>query len=198
MISLAAGVADWITRLKRPVVAAVVIALGIVSFARARAWADDVTLWSDAAAKSPKKARPKLQLARALAQSDPSRAEALLLEAQRLEPDNAAVHTQLGSLWLDQRQPDRALREFEAALRLDPRSASALSNRGTALYTLGRMDEAEGEFHRALERDPCHFNARHNLLLLYRSQGKQDAYQRLADPPPVCSFTPAQLADLRN
>jgi hypothetical protein len=63
---------------------------------------------------------------------------------------------------------------------------------------LGRLDEAEGEFQRALDRDPCHFNARHNLLLLYRSQGKQDAYRRFADPPPACALTPAQLADLRN
>ncbi len=198
IISLAAGVGEWVTRLKRPVAAALVIALAGVSFARARVWTDDLTLWSDAAAKSPAKVRPKLQLARALAQSDPARAEALLAESQRLEPDNAAAHTQLGSLWLDQRQPDRALREFEAALRLEPRSASALSNRGTALYMLGRPEEAEGEFQRALDRDPCHFNARHNLLLLYRSQGRPDAYQRLADPPPACGFTPAQLTDLRN
>src|SRR4029077_613670 len=98
MISVAAGVAEWATRLKRPVVAALVIALAAVSFARARVWTDDVTLWADAAAKSPAKVRSKLQLARALAQSDPARAEALLVEAQRLEPDNAAVHTQLGSL----------------------------------------------------------------------------------------------------
>ena len=198
MISLAAGVAEWVTRLKRPAVAAFVIALAALSFARARVWTDDITLWSDAAAKSPGKVRPKLQLARALAQSDPAHAEALLLDALRLERDNPAAHTQLGSLWLDQRQPDRALPEFEAALRLEPRSASALSNRGTALYMLGRLDEAAGEFQRALDRDPCHFNARHNLLLLYRSQGKQDSYQHFAEPPPACGFTPTQLADLRN
>jgi tetratricopeptide (TPR) repeat protein len=151
--------------------AALALLLTAATWSRASVWLSDVTLWSDAAAKSPNKSRPKLQLARALAPADPARAQALILEARRLEPSNPETFTQMGALLLE-RNPARALAEFDQALRLLPRSPDAHSNRGTALYLLGRTPEAEAAFVRALELDPAHKNARHNLDLL-RGAGRR-------------------------
>jgi Flp pilus assembly protein TadD len=202
LISLSAAVGlltEKAARLRRQAVrVALTLALAGATWNRTQVWSTEVTLWSDAAAKSPAKLRPKLQLARALAATDPDRAETLLLEAQRLAPENPEPFTQMGTLMLDRRRPGRALREFEAALRLAPHSADALSNRGAALYVLGRPAEAEDEFRRALDRDPCHFNARHNLLLLYRARGDDVSARQTKDVPPGCRFTPAQVEELRN
>ena len=166
MISLAVFAGMLLGRLRWPIVAGLAILMAVLTGVRARVWTTEESLWTDAAVKSPNKVRPKLHLARAVAQADPARARALLLEARRLEPANPETYTQMGALLLDQRDPDAALAQFEEVLRLEPHSADAHSNRGTALYLLGRPEEAKAEFLRALELDPNHANARHNLSLL--------------------------------
>ena len=170
LISLSVGVATELRRARPLVTAVVVIAMTVATAARARVWSSERTLWEDAAAKSPAKVRPKLQLARALMRSDPGRAEALLVEARRLEPANPETFTQLGTLYLERKNPPAALAEFDQALTLQPRSPEAHSNRGVALYLLARFDEAETAFRRALELDPAHRNARQNLELLLRTR----------------------------
>jgi hypothetical protein len=174
-LSVAAGLA--VARLPKAAAAALVAALAVLTFARARVWSSERALWADAEAKSPAKFRPKVQLARTYFASDPERAESLLLEARKLEPRHPESYTQMGTLMLEQRNPYGALGEFEEALRLAP-SADTHSNRGTALYLLGRAGEAAMEFRDALRLNPCHANARHNLGLLAR------------DLPPVPSSCP--------
>ncbi len=186
MISLALLGAILLERLPRPVSAAVLVILAIATWSRSRVWTNDETLWSDAAAKSPQKVRPKLQLARAVAQKDPQRAEALLDQARRLEPANPETYTQMGSLLLDQRDPYGALQEFDQALRLQPKSADAHSNRGTALFLLGRLGEAEMEFSEALRVDACHRNARHNLALVYKTRGEERRALEVEAAPEHC------------
>ncbi len=189
MVSLAALAAILLERVPRSGAAMILLIFTMAAWSRGRVWANEETLWSDAAAKSPRKVRPKLQLARAVAQKDPQRAEALLLEARRLEPSNAETYTQMGSLLLDQRDPYGALEEFNQALRLRPGSPDARSNRGTALFLLGRMGEAEGEFAEALRVDPCHANARHNLALLYRTRGEEAGARAAEVGPGNCGAT---------
>jgi len=173
MISLAVAAGLLLAKIPRPAVVALAIAMAAGTWARARVWSSEETLWSDTSRKSPAKVRPKLQLARAIAAKDPARAEALLLEAQQFEPENPEVHTQLGTLLLDRGDAAGALRQFDQALRRQPDSADAHSNRGVALYLLGRLEESQSEFERALQLDRCHPNARHNLDLLYKARGDE-------------------------
>lgn len=186
LISLAILAGLLLERLPRPAVAAILLALSAATWARGRVWATEETLWSDAAAKSPQKVRPKLHLARAVAQKDPQRARSLLLEARRLDPANPETFTQMGALLLDHRDPYGALQEFDETLRRQRDSPDAYSNRGTALYLLGRLGEAEAEFAKALTLDPCHRNARHNLALVYRTQGDEERRRNVETPPPHC------------
>jgi Tfp pilus assembly protein PilF len=197
LISISLAVALWLTRLPRPVQVLLPLALAATTFARARVWTSEQSLWADAAAKSPHKFRPKLQLARTLFRSDPERAESLLLEARQLEPRNPETYTQMGTLMLDQRNPYGARGEFEDALRLST-SPDTLSNRGTALFLLGRLGEAESDFQRALDLQPCHYNARHNLVLLYRHRGDQARLREVTQLPLACRFTPDQRAEFTS
>ncbi len=186
--ALALAAAPWVVRLPRPAQGALLIAFTAATFFRVRVWSSEESLWADAAAKSPGKFRPRVQLARALFSREPERAEALLLEARRIEPRNPESYTQMGALMLEQRNPYGALGEFDEALRLAP-SADAWSNRGTALFLLSRRGEAEDAFRRALALNPCHYNALHNLRLLTGARPPL---------PPACRFTPDQFADLES
>jgi hypothetical protein len=40
-----------------------------------------------------------------------------------------------------------------------------------------------------LEADPCNFDARNNLVLLYRSLGDAAAVRRAAETPPGCRWS---------
>ncbi len=165
---------------------AVGMALTGATWARGRVWSSEESLWADAAAKSPGKVRPKLELARALARTNPERAVSLLEEGKRLDPANPEPYTQMGSLLLDQRDPLGALAEFDEALRREQASADAHSNRGTALFLLGRLEEGEAEFLQALALDPCHPNARHNLVLLYSTLKDESRRRAIEAPPSKC------------
>jgi tetratricopeptide (TPR) repeat protein len=199
LISLSAAAGLVLQRVRWPVWAAAAVALSAATWARARVWSTDETLWSDAAAKSPAKVRPKLQWARAIAHTDPLRAQLLLAEAQRLaSPSDPEPYTQMGTLLLDQNRPAQALAAFEEALRRAPHSADAHSNRGTALFLLGRLREAGGEWETALALDPCHYGARHNLLLLYQRLGNAAGRERAARLPARCRLSPAQAAEFRT
>lgn len=195
-LAAASALAGLPARWRPAFLAVLAVVLSGVTWARARVWSTEETLWTDAVARSPGKLRPKLQLARSIAATDPERARRLLAAAQQLDPRNPEPFAQMGSLLLDQNNPGAALEQFDQALQRAPGSADAHSNRGTALYLLGHLPEAEAEFSRAVDLDPCHYNARHNLSLLYRARGDEVALRRVAEIPSNCRFTPAQLADL--
>lgn len=197
LISVSLAVALWLARLPRPAQILLALVLAATTFARARVWRSEQTLWADAAAKSPRKFRPQLQLARTLFRSDPERAESLLLEARKLEPRNPETYIQMGTLMLEQRNPYGALGEFEDALRLST-TADTVSNRGISLFLLGRLGEAEADFRRALDLQPCHYNARHNLRLLYRHRGDQARLREVSQLPSACRFSPDQRAELTS
>lgn len=73
---------------------------------------------------------------------------------------------------------DHRLREgselLETAITLAPEMAQAWVNLGVAHRRLGREPEAEAAYRRAIEIDEAQLSAYHNLVGLYRLQGKQD------------------------
>ncbi len=170
MIAFAACLGLVLARVGWPVVACLAMVLVGLSVQRTLVWRTEQSLWSDAAAKSPRKIRTKLQLARAVA---PRQALDLIRQARELAPDDPRVATEAGRVYLELGQPARALSEFGRALALTPNDAAALNNRGAALLALGQRDAARADFERALKIDPCLPDARENL-------------QRLGGNVPVC------------
>ncbi len=173
---------------------ALALVLTGVSFGRSQVWHGEESLWRDTTTKSPGKARPKLQLARALGEqgrpeTTPERL-ALLQQARTIDPDDPDIALELGVFQLQGGSPAEALAEFDRAAAAEPGDAQIQANRGAALYLLGRLPEAEAAFQQALEKDACNFDARNNLILLYRSQGDTEAVRRTAQVPGDCRWSP--------
>jgi tetratricopeptide (TPR) repeat protein len=167
-------------------------ALAACSFSRVLVWQTEESLWRDTVAKSPAKVRPKLQLARALAANGPgavSERLALLRQARELSPRNPDVLLEFGVVHLQTGSPGEALAAFEQAAAIQPGNAQVQANRGAALYLLGRLQESEAAFQSALETDPCNFDARNNLMLLYRSLRDDAAVRRTAAMPAGCRWS---------
>jgi len=134
--------------------AAVLAAFGYLTSARAAVWGSELALWTDAVEKSPKKMRPRFQLAHALYQSQqcgPAARE--YEEASRL----AAPTSQLLVDWalaLDcaGRNAD-AVAKVEQALTIE-RSAHIYATLGMFHGKAGRTDQALDALAKAEQADP--------------------------------------------
>ncbi len=142
---------------------AVVAILALLSFLRTNAWHSELSLWTDAVAKAPHKARPLLQLARATG-GQPGLD--LLAQAKTITPQDPDIPTEEGRIDLTIRKPQDALTAFGRALALDPGNAAAYNNRGVALLMMGQREAARADFNRALQIDPGQPDARMNLSRL--------------------------------
>ena len=154
--------------------------LVFLSFERTLVWRTELSLWSDAVAKAPRKIRPKIQLARALG-GPPGLA--ILAQAKSIAPDDPKVASEEGRIAISMSNPQQALVAFGRALALQPSDAPAHSNRGVALLMLGQKEAARSDFERALVIDPCQFDARLNLLRIGLA----------TRPPSACRFSSEQL-----
>jgi arylsulfatase A-like enzyme/Flp pilus assembly protein TadD len=79
----------------------------------------------------------------------------VLMEARRIEPGNAVVEANLGSLALDGGDNARAIESLGSALELDPDLHQARFNLARALARMGRRDEARKEAETLLDRLPA-------------------------------------------
>lgn len=140
-----------------PVVAA---ALMVVSFARTEVWDSDQALWREAVRRSPRKVRPRIQLARAV---KPAEALEVLAAAKQIAPDDPHVAAEVGRVLLSEGQAAAALDEFSRALTLEPGNPQNYNNRGVALEAIGQPWAARADFERALQLDPKFREARDNL-----------------------------------
>ena len=172
-------------RMRPAVYVPVLLLLGALSFGRTATWHTEESLWSDAVDKAPEKARPKIQLARAV---EPTRAIPILEEAAKLAPNDPAVPSEEGRVYLSLGRPADALMQFGRALALAPHDAANLNNRGAALLALDQREAARADFERALAIDPCQFDARLNLKRLGGS----------VPPAGQCRFSTAQSEELQK
>jgi tetratricopeptide (TPR) repeat protein len=134
--------------------------LALVSIERTYVWASDARLWGEAVALAPEKVRPRIQLARAVS---PREALPLLLEGERMAPQNADVATELARVYVELGRNGEALAEAGRALALAPGDAQALNNRGAVLQAMNQTAAARRDFLQALRREPCLQEARENL-----------------------------------
>ncbi|MBI2686726.1 MAG: hypothetical protein HYX27_10455 [Acidobacteria bacterium] len=157
-LAIGAGVAlkSW------PRLAAALV-LFFLAFAAARrdTWQSEIAIWSEANEQAPNKLRPYLQLARFSPKDDALR---YLDKAKEIAPNDPAIASERGRVWLESGNAAQALSEFGRALALAPGVASHLQNRGVALLALGQRDAARADFEQALRRDPCLAPARENLV----------------------------------
>ncbi len=134
------------------VVAVYTTMLAAFSVQRTRAWADELTLWQDAATKAPLMLKPHLRMGDALAQQGrEGAAEAAYLRALVLRPDHPGARNNLGQLYLRQGRLERAEEQFRHVLRVSPDIVPARLNLARLLLQRGEGPAAAAEYRRLLD-----------------------------------------------
>ena len=105
---------------------------------------------------------------------DYANAEECYRRSLMFSPDDAAAHSNLGSLLNDQERYNEAEKEYRDAIRIDPDLAAAHSNFGVMLKDQERYNEAEKEYRDAIRIDPDLVAAHYNLGVMLKDQGRYD------------------------
>lgn len=125
------------------------------------------------------------------AASDPITAYRVRLSS---EPDNPALHNNLGNLYVLRNRMDEAIEEFKTAARLDRTSAVPWNNLGTVYKKIGKVLPAKDAFQKALSIDPSYALVYYNLGTLYDEAGDYD--NAMANYLKAISLRP-DLADVK-
>ncbi len=158
---LAAALALWLA------------ALGVVTWRRNHVWSDEIALWQDTVAKSPRKQRPRFQLAYAYYEQGRCReALAEFEHAARLGPADYRLLVDWGLAADCAGRPEEALERLRAAARLE-NTAHVHALMGMVLGKQGRHEEALRELGIAASLDP-----NYGMTYVYRGNVYLDLGQR--------------------
>ena len=97
----------------------------------------------------------------------------LYLRVLAAEPDHAAAHINLGTLFYNRQNFEGAEKHYRAAVAADPRYALAYFDLGNVLDETGRIPDAVIAYKTAISLAPTYADAHYNLAL---------AYERLQQP----------------
>ena len=152
-------------------------------------WENGLTLWRDAARKSPDHLRVKMNLANALIQSgEGDQAFEVLKSLIETDPKNFKAYNSLGVLYLERKELDRATEAFQKTLQIRPSYVSAHNNLGKALALKGDVEGAILEFKEAIRVHPWRAEYHFNLAKLYenneRIQEAIEAYEAAVKSDP--------------
>jgi Flp pilus assembly protein TadD len=132
--------AAWLARTATLVIP---LAFAGLTVARIPVWHDDLTLWSDTVAKSPRAGAAHGALGYALyVRGDTARAIAEYRTAIRLKPDHADSHLNLGVALASIGDHRAAVIAYGENLRLQPRNALVRANMAISLSALGFARDA--------------------------------------------------------
>jgi len=132
-------------------------------------WRNELTLWTDCAKKSPRKARTRLNLGSAYYMAE--RYDLALEEFQmaiKLDPRDPKAYNNLGLVYVKKHQFGTALTEFQRAISVHG-NADAHYNLANVYRELKLYDEAIKEYLKAIKIDPeSSADAHYNLANVYR------------------------------
>ena len=160
------------------------------AWARNQVWASPVSLWRDAAEKSPNKLRPLLNYAAALRMSgDLEGARRVSLRALAFRPTNSTQAFALGIVYREIGDVESARRMWEAALEANPSNHYVLVALGTLADEAGDTMRARTYMEKALEIEPAFDEAHLKLGMILEESGELEAalvhyetFMRLAPP----------------
>ncbi|MCI0402498.1 MAG: tetratricopeptide repeat protein [Acidobacteria bacterium] len=84
-----------------------------------------------------------------------------------LDPDHAAAHINLGTLYYNRREYGLAEQHYRQAIEVDPRYALAYFDLGNVLDETGRLPDAAQAYRVAIQLAPTYADAHYNLALSY-------------------------------
>jgi Tfp pilus assembly protein PilF len=193
-LALAVGAAAGAIHRRHPAaswlgIGIVVIALSAATVRRNAVWDTELSLWSDAVAKSPAKARPHVNLGLALQNAGRlDEAERHYRRALEIHPDYPFALNNLGNILRRRGQAEEAERLFLAALEDRPWRPSPWINLGNLAMDRGELATAESRYREALQLRPTAVEARYNLAKVMERQGRAgeavEEYARAVDLRP--------------
>jgi len=95
---------------------------------------------------------------------------ATYLKVLELDPEHAAAHINLGTLYYNRQNFVDAERHYRLAVQADPRYALAHFDLGNVLDEMGRIEEAIAAYRTAIQLAPTYADAHYNLALAYERQ----------------------------
>jgi tetratricopeptide (TPR) repeat protein len=139
-------------------------ALCCVTYARNNVWHSEISIWQDAAEKSPHKARPWNALGIAFA-------------TQEQYGEAVPCFQRACSIYLEQKKYGEAAEACIKGITLDSSNAELYHLLGTAYWELGQRADAEQVLQQAVAINPENGSARLALARVYRGMNREDAAQ---------------------
>jgi len=153
--------------------AAVLLALGLLTWRQAKIYQSNERIWLDTLAKNPSCWMAHHNLGEELAdQGKAAEAVAQYREALRLDPDLYETRFDLGAELAGQGKVNEAIAQYRETVRLKPDDVEAYNNLGQALAEQGRLAQAVAQFKRAVALAPDLAAARNNLGQALAEQGR--------------------------
>jgi TPR repeat/Tetratricopeptide repeat len=95
---------------------------------------------------------------------------AIYLRVIELEPEHAAAHINLGTLYYNRQDFVSAEKHYRLAIKADPRYALAYFDLGNVLDETSRIEDAIAAYRVAIQLAPTYADAHYNLALAYERQ----------------------------
>ena len=153
-----------------------IVILSSLTIQRNFTWKDDVSLWSDAAEKSPLKPRPFTNLGESYEKkADYQKAIHSFKKAVSLAPDYDYAHNNLGTVYGKLNQFDLAIKEYLHVLKVNDQFTEAHYNLGKAYEMKGMLDEAVQEYLKTIGQQRDFYQAYFNLASIY---SRRESYKK--------------------
>jgi tetratricopeptide (TPR) repeat protein len=94
------------------------------------------------------------------------------LRVLEIEPEHAAAHINLGTLYYNRQDFVSAEKHYRAAVAADSRYALAYFDLGNVLDETGRVEEAVSAYRTAIQLAPTYADAHYNVALAYERLGQ--------------------------
>ncbi len=162
-------------RLRGALLAAPVLALGLLTWRHARTFENQGVLWRHVIERNPGAAVAYSNLGLYVAQQgDPVAAIDLYRKALELYPGSSKTWNNLATELRIIGREEEALAALQKAVELNPSYFEALNNLAALLSRRGRMDEAIAHLRRAIEVNPDYFEGHSNLGALLAGAGRHE------------------------
>lgn len=146
-----------------------------LAFERNKVWKDNISLWSDAAKKSPDKMRPHNNLGIALAKNGKiEEAVSEYRKALSIYPNEFNIQFNLGTALHNLGKIDEAISELQKAITINPNFFDGYYNLGNIFFKLGKYEEAVSNYRKALSINSQHLDSYCNLGNALLNQQKVD------------------------
>jgi len=159
--------------LSRGLAAAMIVALGLLTFVQAHDYEDIETLWRHTLARNPDAPMAHYNLGLLLDERDDVEATIAQYRAGlAVKPDMPDAHNNLARALARRGEFAEAMHHYRESLRIDPDQYLAYYNLGVALEQTGQLDEAMDQYREAIRRRPDFPEAYNNLATVLYKLGR--------------------------